>query len=148
MLRQILATSDTSLLTIARIALGVVLFPHGAQKLLGWFGGYGFNGTMGYFTGTVKLPYIIGLLVILVEFFGSLGLITGLLTRVSALGILGLFIGIIFIAHTSNGFFMNWSGQQAGEGYEYHILAIGLALIVLVGGAGSFSLDTLLAERL
>lgn len=133
---------------IARLVLGIVIFPHGAQKLLGWFGGYGFEGTMGFFTGSLGIPAVFAFLAIIAEFFGSLGLITGLLSRVSALGI-GVNMAVaVALAHKANGFFMNWSGQQAGEGYEYHILAMGLALIVVVFGGGKASVDGAIAGRL
>ncbi len=124
-----------------RLTLGIILFPHGAQKLLGWFGGYGYTGTMGYFTDSVGLPWIVGLAIILLEFFGSLLLIAGLGTRVWALGTIGLMTGIILTAHLSNGFFMDWDGVMQGEGYEFHLLYIGGAIALLLNGSGKFSLD-------
>lgn len=132
---------------ILRITLALILFPHGAQKLLGWFGGYGFKGTMGFFTGTVNLPYFVGLLVILIEFFAPILLLSGFATRIAALGILGLMIGIIFTSHIGNGFFMNWAGNQPGEGFEYHLLVIGLCIALLIEGAGRFSVDRLLVSN-
>lgn len=126
---------------ILRLTLGLIIFPHGAQKMLGWFGGYGFSGTMGYFTGTVNLPWIIGFLVIVIEFFGSLSLLAGLGSRLWAVAMIVLMLGIIFSAHIANGFFMNWTGAQGGEGYEYHLLVIGLSLAVVLNGGGRFSLD-------
>ncbi|MBV6440443.1 MAG: DoxX family protein [Haliscomenobacteraceae bacterium CHB4] len=126
---------------ILRLTLGLIIFPHGAQKLLGWFGGYGFTGTMNFFTGTVHLPWLIGLLVILIEFFGSLFLIAGLGSRLWAIAMIVLMLGIIFTSHVQNGFFINWSGTQAGEGFEYHLFAIGLSLALLFNGSGKFSLD-------
>ncbi|MFN7116632.1 MAG: DoxX family protein [Saprospiraceae bacterium] len=129
---------------ILRLTLGFILFPHGAQKLLGWWGGYGFKGTMGYFTETVGLPWIIGLAIILLEVFGALLLIAGFGTRIWALGTIGLMIGIIITSHISNGFFMNWNGTMQGEGYEFHLLYIGAALALLINGAGKFSLDQLI----
>ena len=131
---------------VLRLTIGLILFPHGAQKMLGWFGGYGFSGTMGFFTGTAGLPYIVGLAVILLEFGGSLLLVAGLGTRVIALGIIGLMIGIILTSHLPNGFFMNWYGSQPGEGYEYHLLVIGLAAALLIEGAGRYSMDGLIAQ--
>ncbi|MDP4284540.1 MAG: DoxX family protein [Bacteroidota bacterium] len=133
---------------IARVALGITIFPHGAQKLLGWFGGYGFSGTMGYLTTQVHLPYVIALLVILIEFFGSLFLIFGFLTRVAAVGIIGQFIGVVLVAQGGNGFFMNWN-QVAGksEGLEYFILLFGLAIISLILGGGKASIDAALAKK-
>lgn len=133
---------------IARLALGITIFPHGAQKLLGWFGGYGFQGTMGFFTTQMQLPYIIALLVILIEFFGSLFLIFGFLTRVSALGFIGLFAGVVSTVHASSGFFMNWNMEASkGEGWEYFILVFGLSLIALILGGGKASIDAALAKK-
>lgn len=133
---------------IARIALGIVVFPHGAQKLLGWFGGYGFEGTMGFLTGAVGLPYIIGLLVILIEFFGALFLISGFATRIAALGIIGNFIGVVISSHLGSGFFMNWSAQaNQGEGLEYFILLFGLAVVSVAAGGGKASVDGLISKK-
>ena len=146
-MKKILGTNENYTSTIIRIFLGVILFPHGAQKLLGWFGGYGFNGTMGFLTGTIGLPWILALLVILIEFFGAIALIFGFATRIVAVGIISLFTGIIFTAHFSNGFFINWSGQQQGEGYEYHLLIIGMAIALLVSGAGKWSVDYALQKK-
>jgi putative oxidoreductase len=132
---------------ILRLALALVLFPHGAQKLLGWFGGYGWSGTMGFLTGKVGLPAPIAALVILIESVGPLFLLLGLLTRPVALGVIALMIGAIATVHAPNGFFMNWSGAQAGEGFEYHLLVIAMALVLLVSGGGAFSADRRLAQR-
>src|SRR5919197_2346861 len=106
---------------ILRVALGIVMLPHGAQKLLGWFGGFGFSGTMGFFTQQMHLPWIVAFLIIIGESFGSMGLIIGFLTRVAAFGVLLIMVGAISLVHWPNGFFMNWSGKQAGEGFEYHL---------------------------
>lgn len=147
MLKKIFQTNDNSAATVLRIVLGLIIFPHGAQKLLGWFGGYGFAGTMNFFTNTVHLPWIIGFLVIIIEFFGSLMLIAGIATRPVAILMIINFIGVIISSHISNGFFINWNGSQQGEGYEYHLLVIGIALSLLVSGAGKLSLDRLLARK-
>lgn len=145
-MKKILFNTDGSVAPlITRLFLGICLFPHGAQKMLGWFGGYGFSGTLQFFTQQAGLPWIIGLLVILIEFFGALFLITGFLTRLSALLIIADMIGIIFKAHIANGFFMNWFGNQAGEGYEYHLLVIGLAISMLITGGGKASIDKRIA---
>jgi putative oxidoreductase len=128
-----------------RLVLGVVFFAHGAQKLLGWFGGYGFHGTIGFFEH-LGIPAAAGFLVICTKFFGGLGLIVGLLTRIAALGIGVEMIGAIFLVHLPNGFFMNWSGTQKGEGFEYHLLAIAVAATLLLRGAGPFSADRALSE--
>ena len=140
MLEWLVQTDGTLVPLILRLALAVVIFPHGAQKLLGWFGGYGFKGTMGYFTGS-GFPAPLAFLAIIAEFFGSLGVVLGLLTRVAAFGIACVMAVAIFKVHTPNGFFMNWYGNQKGEGYEFHLLALGLALALIIGGAGLWSLD-------
>ena len=123
-----------------RIMLAVVLFPHGAQKLLGWFNGAGFDGTMQFFTTTIGLPWILGLLVIIIEFFGPLALILGIATRIWSLAILVVMIGIILTSFTQY-FFMNWFGNQETEGFEFFLLAIGMATSLLVYGGGKYSLD-------
>jgi len=121
------------------------MFPHGAQKALGLFGGYGFSGTMNFFTGQLHIPALFAFLAIAAEFAGSVGLITGFLSRVSAFGIAVVMLVAMLMVHASNGFFMNWAGNQKGEGFEYHLLAIGLALVVIISGAGRWSIDRLLA---
>jgi len=126
---------------IARIALGIVVFPHGAQKLFGWFGGYGFDGTMRFLTSQAHLPYIIALLVILIESIGALFVFFGFATRIAAFGILANFIGIVIQNHGANGFFMNWAGNQKGEGIEYFLLLFGLTIILLITGGGKASVD-------
>jgi putative oxidoreductase len=141
-------TDNSSAPLIARLTLGIVMFPHGAQKMLGWFGGYGFSGTMNSFTGTMHIPAVLAFLAILAEFAGSLGLITGLLSRVAAFGIATNMVVAIATGHGANGFFMNWFGNQKGEGFEYHLLAIGLALVVLIHGAGKASLDGMIQRKL
>jgi putative oxidoreductase len=133
---------------LARLVLGAVIFPHGAQKALGWFGGYGFSGTMGFFTGKMGIPAPLAALAIAAEFLGAIGLLTGTLSRVAAFGIGVTMLVAIATVHVGNGFFMNWYGAQGGEGFEYHLLAIGLAAIVIVKGAGSFSLDRVLSSKL
>lgn len=144
---KVFQTDASKATAIFRVILGIVLFPHGAQKLLGWFGGYGFNGTMGFLTGTVGLPWILAFLVIAIEFFGALALIFGFATRIIAFGIIALFSGIVFTSHLQNGFFMNWAGSESGEGYEYHLLVIGIALALLVSGAGKWSVDYALQRK-
>ena len=145
MLKRLMATSGDVSFTILRLVLGVVFFAHGAQKMLGWFGGFGFHATMGSFAHT-GMPAPVALLVICTEFFGGLGLIVGLLTRIASLGIAGLMIGAIFMVHLANGFFMNWMGNQKGEGFEYHLLVIAMAAALLLRGAGAFSLDGALSK--
>lgn len=140
-------SADTNAL-IARIVLGIVIFPHGAQKLLGWFGGYGFEGTMGFLTGAAGLPWIIALLVILIEFFGALMLISGFATRIAAFGVIINFLGVVITSHLNQGFFMNWNMQpNKGEGLEYFILLFGLAVIALISGGGRASIDAILTRK-
>lgn len=132
---------------ILRLTLGFVMFPHGAQKLLGWFGGFGFDGTMGFFTQKMDLPWLIALLIIIGESFGSLALLAGLLTRFTAASLAVIMFGAITLVHLPHGFFMNWFGQQKGEGFEYHLLVIGIAAALLVTGGGKWSIDRELADR-
>jgi putative oxidoreductase len=145
-MKFILKTTNSFLPTLARLTLGIVMFPHGAQKVLGWFGGYGFSGTMGFFTGQMHIPAVFAFLAIVAEFAGSLGLITGFLSRVAAFGIAANMLVAVVMVHGANGFFMNWFGNQKGEGFEYHVLAIGLALIVMIWGSGKVSVDRALAS--
>lgn len=145
MLTALLTTGNAWTLTLLRIALGVVIFPHGAQKALGWFGGYGIKPTMGFLTQNAGLPSPIAALVIASEFLGSLGLIFGLLGRVAAFGVLAVMIGAAVTSHLKVGFFMNWTNTpDRGEGYEFHILASAMAIALIVGGSGALSLDRLL----
>jgi putative oxidoreductase len=146
MFHKLLATSNDLTLTVVRLVLGVTFFMHGAQKMLGWFGGYGFHGTMGFFTQQMGIPAPFAFLAICAEFFGGLGLILGLLSRIAALGIITNMLVAVAKVHAGNGFFMNWSGQQKGEGFEYHLLAIALGLVVLIKGAGALSIDRMIAE--
>jgi putative oxidoreductase len=142
MFYKLIATNKDITLTILRVALGVVMFPHGAQKALGLFGGYGFEGTMGWLTGQMGVPYFFALLAIAAEFLGSLGLIFGLFTRVAAFGIFSTMLVATVLVHLPNGFFADKGG------YEFHILTFGLAIPLILKGAGSFSLDDVLAAKL
>ncbi|MGD0469637.1 MAG: DoxX family protein [Terriglobales bacterium] len=145
MMKRLMGTSNDVSFTILRVVLGVVFFAHGAQKMLGWFGGYGFHRTMGAFTH-MGMPAAVAFLIICTEFFGGLGLIVGLFTRIASLGICGLMIGAIFMVHLQNGFFMNWMGAAKGEGIEYHLLVLAMAAALLLRGAGAFSLDRALSK--
>lgn len=136
----VLNTSASVSATTIRIILGIVIFSHGAQAMLGWFGGSGLSATLQALTTFMGLPWLVALSVICLQFFGSLMLLLGIGTRVAALGILGMFIGMIPY-HVDFGFFMNWTGSQQGEGFEYHILVIGMCLVLLIDGGGTFSLD-------
>lgn len=145
MLRKLFATDDNTATAILRLVLGVVFFAHGAQKMLGWFGGFGFSGTMGYFTAAMHIPAPLALLAIAAEFFGGLGLILGFLTRIAALGIATNMVVAIATVHSAFGFFMNWAGTQKGEGFEYHLLVLSMTAFLMIRGAGAFSVDRAIA---
>lgn len=142
---KVFSANDDWTGVVLRVILGIVLSAHGAQKLLGWFGGYGFEGTMQFFTQTVHLPWLVGFSVIMLESFGALLLIAGLGSRLLGAAMTLLFVGIMLTSHIQNGFFMNWFGNQKGEGIEFCLLAIGLSLGVVLNGAGRYSLDRLLS---
>jgi putative oxidoreductase len=147
LLTLVTRTSGTWSPLITRLTLALVFFPHGAQKVLGWFGGYGFTGTMGYFTSQAHLPYAVALLPVLTEFLAPFALAAGLFTRIAALALgFEMFVAIMTV-HATNGFFMNWFGAQKGEGFEYHLLVIGIALALIVQGAGRFSVDAAIANQ-
>jgi len=141
-IKQLAQTDQRISPFILRITLAVVLWPHGAQLLLGLFGGAGYSASMGYFT-SIGLPSVIGFMVIFLQFFGSLAILAGLYTRLFAVAILIMFIGMIAAAHWPVGFFMNWSGTLKGEGFEYHLLVIGILASVILSGSGRWSLDGL-----
>ena len=143
-MRYLFQTNDNFSYWVPRVILGCVMFPHGAQKLFGWFGGFGFTNSMTYFTQTTGLPWIIAFLIIMGESLGSLGLIVGFFTRLSALGLICIMVGAIITVHIPNGFFMNWFGKQAGEGFEYHLLVIGMSIPLLISGGGKYSVDVLI----
>jgi putative oxidoreductase len=132
--------------TLARLTVGLVMLPHGLQKTVGAFGGYGFSGTMGFLTSTVGLPTIIAFLVIMAESVGALALILGFMSRFCAASLAVVMVGAAFMAHSEHGLFMNWSGQQAGEGFEYHLLVIGACLSVVVTGGGALSIDGMMSR--
>jgi putative oxidoreductase len=135
-------------LTVARVALGITLFAHGAQKLLGWFGGHGLSATVGMFRDHMGIPAPLAYLAIAAEFFGGLGLIVGLLARIAALGIAITMAVAMLMVHLKFGFFINWFGDKQVHGVEYHLLAIALAIVIIVHGAGAFSLDRALYRHL
>ncbi|MGC1449309.1 MAG: DoxX family protein [Candidatus Sulfotelmatobacter sp.] len=144
MLRKLVSTDNDRATTILRVVLGIIFFAHGAQKMLGWFGGYGFTGTMGFFTGLLHVPAPFAFLAICAEFFGGLGLIFGFLTRIAALGISCNMLVAVAMIHRQFGFFMNWTGAQKGEGYEYHLLILATTVFLMIRGAGAASIDRLL----
>jgi putative oxidoreductase len=141
MIRRLFVTNDDTAAAILRVVLGVVFFAHGAQKMLGWFGGYGFSATMGFFTGAMHIPAPLAFLAIAAEFFGGLGLILGFLTRIAAFGIAVNMAVAIATVHRAFGFFMNWTGKQKGEGFEYHLLVLAITAFLMIRGAGALSVD-------
>jgi len=147
MLKALIRTDGSKGTIFLRLALGTVMFPHGAQKVLGLFGGPGYAKTLEMFTGTLHFPVYAVILLMITEFAGSLFVIAGFFTRVFALAI-GVSIGICaYMNHLKNGFFMNWMGNQKGEGFEFHILVVGIALALAVKGGGAFSVDRSLVKR-
>jgi putative oxidoreductase len=147
MVRKLFATDDNTATAILRMVLGVIIFAHGAQKMLGWFGGFGFSGTMGFFTGTMHIPAPLAFLAIAAEFFGGLGLILGFLTRIAAFGIAANMVVAIGMVHGAFGLFMNWTGAQKGEGFEYHLLVLAITVFLMIRGAGAFSIDRAIATE-
>lgn len=147
MQQKLLATTDSYNWLLLRIALGVVMLGHGLQKAFGWFGGFGWDASMGYFTGTVGLPTWLSALVILIESLGALLLIIGFAGRINA-ALMGMVMaGAFFVDHLPNGFFMNWFGNHKGEGYEFDILFWAIALILAINGSGKYSVDRWLTTR-
>jgi putative oxidoreductase len=144
MIRKLIATDNDAATAVLRLVLGVIFFAHGAQKMLGWFGGYGFTGTMGFFTGVMHIPAPFAFLAIAAEFFGGLGLIFGLLTRAASFGIFCNMVMAVAMVHRQFGLFMNWTGAQKGEGYEYHFLVLAITAFLMIRGAGAASLDRML----
>jgi putative oxidoreductase len=148
MFRRLLATDDSTATLLLRLGLGVVFFAHGAQKMLGWFGGFGFRGTMAFFTGMMHIPAPLAFLAIAAEFFGGMGLILGFLTRIAAFGIGVNMLVAIMTVHRAFGFFMNWAGDQKGEGFEFHLLVLAMVAFLVVRGAGAFSIDRALSSSI
>src|ERR1700726_584105 len=146
MTRKLIATDNDVATTVLRLVLGIVFFAHGAQKMLGWFGGYGFTGTMGFFTRMLHIPAVFAFLAIAAEFFGGLGLILGLLTRVASFGIFCNMVVAVALVHGRFGFWMNWTGAQKGEGYEYHLVLLAALAFLMIRGAGAASVDRLLSS--
>jgi putative oxidoreductase len=154
MFKKLLRTENDTATMILRVLLGVVFFPHGMQKLLGWFGGPGFSGMMDMFTTKMGVPAVFAFLAIMAEGLGSLGLLTGLLTRVAAFGITVNMVVAVYMIHWHNGFFMNWfgamtsEGKPAGEGFEYHILVVAIGFALMIRGGGKWSVDRAIAAKL
>ena len=145
MFKKLLQTDKDFSSFVLRVLLGIVFFPHGAQKVFGWFGGQGFSGTMESFTTGMGIPAFFAFLAILAESLGPLGLFLGFLTRVAAFGITCNMVVAVFMLHLKNGFFMNWFGKQQGEGFEYHILVVAITIALMIKGGGKWSLDGAIA---
>jgi putative oxidoreductase len=148
MLQKLMKTSDDFAVTLLRLALGVVFFAHGAQKVLGWFGGFGFQASLGFFTQQMHIPAALAILALAAEFLGGIGLLIGFLGRVAAFGITVDMVVAIVLVHRHIGFFANWYGTQKGEGYEYHILAIAICLAIMIKGSGALSIDRSASRQL
>jgi len=146
MIKKLFQTNDDWALLVLRVLLGIVFFPHGMQKLTFMFGGSGFEGTMGFFETKLGIPAFFAFLAIMAEGLGWLGLVTGLLTRVAAFGIAVNMVVAVYLLHFQNGFFMNWFGAQKGEGYEFHILVIAIAIALMIRGGGKWSIDKGIAD--
>ncbi|HEX9935521.1 MAG TPA: DoxX family protein [Longimicrobium sp.] len=148
LLHRVVSTEADAAQTLLRVALGAIMFPHGAQHFLGWFGGYGFSGTQRWMTETLGFPAPLAALAIVTELLAPIALVLGVGGRVAALGIFGLMVGAAS-THLSNGFFMNWFGTLAPgkEGFEYHLLVMAIALAVAIRGSGAWSVDRALAGR-
>ncbi len=141
----LLATPSSWAITVIRVVLGVIFFAHGAQKVLGWFGGYGLKGTTGYFT-SMGLPLPIAYLVCFFEFLGGIGLVLGLLTRPAALAVAIVMVGAIVTVHWANGFFVNWEMKPGkGHGFEANLAFLAMAVACLIAGGGALSIDRALA---
>ncbi len=147
MYRQLLATKNDISALVLRLVLGIVFFPHAAQKVLGWFGGYGLKATLAAFTDKMHIPFVFAVLAITAEFLGSIALILGFFTRLAAFGIAVIMVVAVYMVHWYNGFFMNWSGMQKGEGIEYHLLVIAIAVALMIKGGGSLSIDKKISKR-
>jgi len=148
MLKKLFQTDDDTASLVLRLLLGLVFFPHGMSKLTTMFGGYGFEGTMGFFTGKLGIPAVFAFLAIMAEGVGWLGLVTGFLTRVAAFGIAMNMAVAVYMMHWQNGFFMNWFGNQKGEGYEFHLLAIAIAIALIIKGGGKWSADKAISDNM
>jgi putative oxidoreductase len=146
LLNRLVRTNDDAALTVLRLTLGIVMFPHAAQKVFGWFGGPGFSGFVGFTGSQYGIPAGFAVLAIAAELLGSLGLLLGLLGRVAAFGIFCEMVVVILLIHRHFGFFVNWTGRQAGEGFEYHLLVIGIAIVIMLRGSGAASVDRTLSR--
>jgi len=140
-MKGLLRTENDITLTIVRLVLGIIFFAHGSQKALGWFGGYGFHATMQFFTHQMGIPAVFAYLDIAAEFLGGIGLILGCLTRIAAFGVTCVMLVAVAMVHHNFGFFMNWAGNQKGEGFEYHLLTLAITIVLMIKGGGALSVD-------
>lgn len=147
MLSKLFRTKNDWTLTLIRVVAGGVMLPHGLQKLLGWNGGPGFANAMKFFVHTMGIPSWLAFLVIMAESFGALGMVLGCFSRIAAFSVVADMIGAAWLVDLRFGFFMNWSGTRKGEGIEYHLLMIGMALVVMIWGGGAFSIDRALSRN-
>lgn len=148
MFKKLVRTNDDTAMLALRLFLGLVFFPHGMQKVFGWFGGSGFNATMDMFTSKAGFPAALAFLAVMAESLGVVALIAGFFTRIAALGIGVNMLVCALGNHLKNGFFMNWMGTQKGEGFEYHLLAVAITAALIIGGGGKWSLDGLIDRKL
>ena len=148
MFQKLMNTTDDLVVTLLRLVLGFVFFAHGAQKVLGWFGGFGFRATLGFFTQQMHIPAVLAVLAIAAEFLGGIGLVLGFLGRVAAFGIFCNMVVAIVLVHRHFGLFANWAGNQKGEGIEYHVLAIVICLAIMIRGSGALSIDRSASRQL
>ena len=144
-MRKWIATPNDWTLTLLRLAAGIMILAHGLQKTLGWFGGPGFSAQMAGFEAG-GIPAVFAFLAIMAEFLGGIGLILGALTRIAAFGLAVNMIVAVYMFNWANGFFMNWGGRQKGEGFEFHMLAIAIAIVLMAKGGGAASIDRALAK--
>jgi putative oxidoreductase len=145
--KKLINTDNDVATLVLRVTLGLVFFPHGAQKVLGWFGGYGFAGTYDAFVNKMDIPAVFALLAFTAEFLGSIGLVVGFMTRVAAFGVLSVMVVAVNMLHWQHGFFMNWYGTQKGEGFEFHLLVIAMAIALIFKGGGALSIDKVLTDK-
>lgn len=145
--KKIFTTENNYSWTILRVTLGTVMLAHGLQKAFGWFGGYGWDGTMGYFTGMVGLPSFLAAFIILIETLGAFLLIIGFAGRINALLVGAVILGAFFIDHWPNGFYMNWFGNQKGEGFEFDLLFLAISSFIVINGSGALSVDSWLSSK-
>ena len=148
MLKKLLSTTSDLTLTLLRLVLGIIFFAHGAQLLLGWFGGFGYDASMHAFTQQLHIPTALAFAAIMAQFLGGLFLIFGILGRLAALGIAIDMLVAVLLVHVPNGLFMNWYGTQKGEGFEFHILAIAIAIVLMMHGSGAASVDLDVSRRI